>query len=95
VRVELLAAIVESADEAIISKDLAGTVTSWNPAAERLYGYSAEEMIGRPVAGLVPPDRPGEVRAILARIEAGERIERLETERLTSDGRRPQGSVDD
>jgi PAS domain S-box-containing protein len=85
---ELLAAIVDSADEAIISKDLAGTITSWNSAAERLYGYSAEEMIGTPAARLVPPDRPGEVRAILARIAAGEHIESLETERLTSDGRR-------
>jgi len=85
--IELLAAIVESTDDAILSYDLDGILTSWNPAAERLYGYSAEEMIGAHVARLVPPERPGEIPSILARIAAGERLEHLETTRVTSDGR--------
>ena len=86
-REELLAAIVDFADEPILSKSLDGIVTSWNVAAERLYGYTADEMIGSPVARLVPPDRPGEVRTILSRIAAGEQIEQLETVRVARDGR--------
>ena len=82
-----LAAIVSSADDAIISKDLNGIVTSWNPAAQRLFGYSAEEMIGKPIMTLIPPDHSDEEPQILKRIRRGERIEHYETKRLRKDGR--------
>lgn len=71
----LLASIVESSGDAIISKDLDGTVTSWNPGAERVFGYSAEDMIGKPIAILVPPDRVNEDPGILEQIRRGERID--------------------
>ena len=83
-----LAAIVETSDDAIVSKTLTGIVTSWNRGAERLFGYSAEEMIGTPITRLIAPDRAGETQQILARIEAGEKIDHFETERITKDGRR-------
>jgi PAS domain S-box-containing protein len=83
-----LAAIVESSDDAIIGKTLAGVVTSWNAAAERLYGYTAEEMIGMPVSVLAPPERPDEVPAILERIRRGERVDHYESVRIARDGRR-------
>jgi PAS domain S-box-containing protein len=83
-----LAAIVESSDDAIISKDLAGTITSWNRGAERLYGYTADEIVGKPLAVLVPPDHPDELPAILDRIRRGEQVEHFETERIRKDGRR-------
>jgi PAS domain S-box-containing protein len=83
-----LAAIVESSDDPIISKDLNGIILSWNKAAERLYGYTAEEVIGRPISLLVPPDRPDEIPALLERLKHGEVIEHFETERLAKDGRR-------
>src|SRR5919202_4123962 len=83
-----LAAIIAGSDDAILAKDLAGMITDWNPAAERLYGYSAQEAIGRPVAMLVPPERAGEDQRILDRILRGERIERFETERVRADGSR-------
>jgi PAS domain S-box-containing protein len=83
-----LAAIVESTDDAVLSKDSRGIVTSWNPGAERLYGYSAEEAIGRHISFLVPPDHRGEEARILARSLAGERIETYETERIRADGAR-------
>jgi PAS domain S-box-containing protein len=82
-----LAAIVDSAEDAIISKDLEGIVTSWNPAAERLYGYSAKEMIGKPIAMLIPPDHPNEEPQILQRIRRGEPIHHYETQRVRKDGR--------
>ncbi|HEX8938778.1 MAG TPA: PAS domain S-box protein [Candidatus Limnocylindrales bacterium] len=85
---ELLAAIVENADDAILSKTLDGTVTSWNAAAERMYGYTAAEMIGQPVARLAPPERPDEIPSIMARLARGERIERYLTERVRRDGHR-------
>jgi PAS domain S-box-containing protein len=82
-----LAAIVESADDAIISKTLDGIVISWNASAERMFGYSAQEMIGHPVLRLIPLDRHSEEDHILTRLRAGERIEHYETVRLRKDGR--------
>ncbi|HYC69623.1 MAG TPA: PAS domain S-box protein [Opitutaceae bacterium] len=81
-----LAAIVESADAAIMSKDLDGRITSWNEGAARLFGYSADEILGQPVALLIPPDRESEERAILDRLRRGERIEHFETVRRRKDG---------
>jgi PAS domain S-box-containing protein len=89
----LLAAIVATSDDAIISKTLDGTVTSWNRAAERLYGWSADEMIGQSIARIVPPDKLEELSDILARLATGERIEQHETVRVTRDGRRLDISV--
>src|SRR3954469_18346445 len=68
-----LAAIVESSDDAIISKSLQGIITTWNKGAERVFGYSAEEAVGQPITMLIPDDRLDEEPAILARINAGER----------------------
>ena len=76
-----LAAIVESSDDAIVSKKLDGTITSWNPAAQRLFGYTAEEVIGCPISILAPPDRENEMSANLERIRRGEKVERYETVR--------------
>src|SRR5579885_59924 len=90
---EMLAAIVESADDAILSKTLDGIITSWNRAAERLYGYTAAEVIGRSVALLVPPDRPDERATILTRRRRGERLESYETVRVCKDGTRLDVSV--
>ena len=83
-----LAAIVQSSEDAIMSKDLTGRITSWNPAAMRLFGYTAEEAIGSPISILIPPERLREESNILERLRRGERIEHLETIRLTKD-RRP------
>src|SRR5262249_19724382 len=80
-----LAAIVETTDDAVISKDLNGIITSWNPAAQRLYGYTAEEAIGQPVTIMIPPERPDEEPAILARLRRGERIDHYETIRVAKD----------
>ena len=81
-----LAAIVESSDDAIVSKTLDGIVTSWNPAAEKLFGYTAEEMIGRPIAILAAPDRENEMPAILESIRRGEKVDHYETVRRRKDG---------
>jgi PAS domain S-box-containing protein len=81
-----LAELVQSTDDAIIGKTLAGTIISWNAAAERIYGYSAEEAIGQPIQMLAPPDRPDEIPQILERLRHGERIARLETWRVRKDG---------
>ncbi len=81
-----LAAIVESSDDAIVAKDLNGIVTSWNKGAERVFGYTAEEMIGRPISLLIPADRENEEPSILARLRKGERIEHYETVRQRKDG---------
>jgi PAS domain S-box-containing protein len=81
-----LGALVESADDVIISKNLDGIITSWNPAAERLYQYSAEEMIGKPISLLIPSDHPDEVPQILERIRRGERIAHYQTQRVRKDG---------
>lgn len=82
-----LAAIVESSDDAIISKDLNSIITSWNRGAERLFGYAAQEAIGQPITMLIPPDRFDEEPAILGGIRRGERIEHFETVRRCKDGR--------
>src|SRR5579871_841474 len=84
----LLAAIVASSEDAIVSKDLNGIVTSWNQAAERIYGWQAEEIIGKSKGLVIPPDRPNELASILEKIRAGERIEHYETQRLRKDGTR-------
>jgi len=81
-----LAAIVESSDDAIVSKDLNGIIVSWNKGAERLFGYAAGEIIGKPVTTLMPPERRNEEPGILARIRSGERIEHYETVRQHKDG---------
>lgn len=81
-----LAAIVESSDDAIVSKDLTGTITSWNKAAERMFGYTQGEAIGQSITLIIPPDRKNEEINILARIGRGERIEHFETVRLRKDG---------
>jgi PAS domain S-box-containing protein len=81
-----MAAIIEDSDDAIISGSLDGSVTSWNPAAERLYGYSAVEIIGKSAEFLTPEDRTGEIKAVLARIKDGQHIEHLETKRVRKDG---------
>ena len=83
-----LAAIVESSDDAIISKTLQGVITSWNPGAERLFGYRADEAIGQPLLMLIPPERSDEESDILTRIACGERIEHFETVRVRQDGQR-------
>lgn len=82
----LLAAIVESSDDAIIGKDLNGIITSWNKGAERMFGYTAEEIIGQPVSRLAPPDRTNEMPAMLERIRRGEHIDHYETIRITKSG---------
>ena len=81
-----LASIVESSDDAIISKDLDGIITSWNCGAERLFGYTAEEVIGKPVTILIPEDRMNEEPEILERIRRGERIDHYDTVRRRKDG---------
>jgi two-component system sensor histidine kinase VicK len=81
-----LAAIVQSSDDAIISKDLRGTVTSWNAAAERLYGYSAEEMLGNSILQVIPPRLHAEEESLLAKIFAGQQVHHFETQRLHKDG---------
>jgi PAS domain S-box-containing protein len=81
-----LAALVESSDDAIFGKTLDGIVTSWNSGAKRLYGYSAEEMVGKNISLLVPPNRRDELARIIERLNAGERIEHFETTRVRKDG---------
>jgi len=81
-----LAAIIESADDAIITKTLQGVITSWNRGAERMFGYAASEVIGQPVTILIPDDHIDEESAIIARLRAGEHIEHYETVRLRKDG---------
>jgi PAS domain S-box-containing protein len=81
-----MAAIIEDCDDAIISGSLDGSVTSWNPAAERLYGYSAEEIVGKSAEFLTPEDQRGEITAVLARIKDGQHVAHLETKRVRKDG---------
>lgn len=81
-----LAAIVESSDDAIVSKNLDGIITSWNIGAERLFGYSADEIVGKPITILIPEDRQDEEPDIIARLRKGERVEHFETVRRRKDG---------
>jgi PAS domain S-box-containing protein len=87
-RSHYLAAMVESSDDAIVSKNLEGVIQSWNAGAERLFGYTAREIVGRPVTTLIPPEHQDEERQILDRLRRGERIEHFETVRLAKSGRR-------
>jgi PAS domain S-box-containing protein len=82
----LLAAIVASSDDAIISKTLDGIIVTWNEGASRIFGYSPDEVIGKPITILMPPDRQDEEPAILARLRAGERVDHFETLRVRKDG---------
>ena len=84
----LLASIIESSDDAIIGKSLDGTIQSWNDAAQRLFGYTADQAIGRHISLIIPPDRIAEEDHIISSLKAGRRIEHFETERVASDGRR-------
>ncbi len=83
-----LAAIVESSDDAIVSKTLQGVIRTWNAGAERLFGYVAQEAIGKPITLIIPPERRDEENEILARIRRGERIDHFETVRVTKQGQR-------
>lgn len=83
----LLADIVESSDDAILSKTLDGTITSWNRAAERMYGYTGHEIIGKNATLLVPPDLPNEEHEILLKMQRGEKVDHFETRRMAKDGR--------
>ncbi len=84
----LLAAIVDSSDDAIISKNLNGTITSWNEGARRMFGYTAKEAIGRHITLIIPPDRRDEETKILERLKRGERVDHFETIRVRKDGRK-------
>src|SRR5579863_269269 len=81
-----LAAIVESSDDAIVGKDLNGNITSWNRAAERIFGYRPDEVLGKPVSILAAPGRHDEMPVILSRIRGGHRVEHFETRRRRKDG---------
>ena len=85
---ELLAAIVDSSDDAIIGHTLEGLITSWNRGAERLYGYTAADVLGQPLSLLIPPDLTDDLPQILMRLQRGEAIDRYETQRLHQDGTR-------
>jgi PAS domain S-box-containing protein len=87
------AAIVESSNDAIISKDLNGTVTTWNKAAERLFGYLAKEVVGESITILIPPDRRNEEAEIVLRIWRGERVDHFDTVRRRKDGSLVGGSL--
>jgi PAS domain S-box-containing protein len=84
----LLASIVETSNDAIISKSLDGTIQSWNAAAERVFGFTAEEAVGRHISLVIPPERIAEEDQIIAKLRVGQRIEHFETERVRSDGQR-------
>lgn len=84
----LLASIIESSDDAIISKSLDGTIRTWNAGAERLFGYTAEQAVGRHISLVIPLERAAEEDEIIARLRAGQRIDHFETERVGADGRR-------
>src|SRR5579859_1935950 len=81
-----LAAIAESSDDAIVGKDLSGIVTSWNKAAEAMFGYPAEEIVGRPITWIIPPERIAEEASILERVRRGDKLVHFETVRRRKDG---------
>lgn len=83
-----LAAIVEGSDDAIVAKDLNGIITSWNKSAERMFGYAEEEVLGKPIALIIPADKRAEEIEILLRLRSGERIEHFETVRVSKEGKR-------
>ena len=85
-RTALLASIVDSSDDAIIGKTLEGIITSWNRAAGLMYGYTPEEIVGKPVSILLAPDRPREMDEIFTKIRKGERVDHYETLRRRKDG---------
>jgi PAS domain S-box-containing protein len=88
-----LVAIIQSSDDAIISKDLQGIITSWNPGAQRLFGYTEQEALGKPMTLVIPPERAAEEPVILARVARGEPTDHFETVRVTKDGRKVDVSV--
>jgi PAS domain S-box-containing protein len=90
---ERLAAIVEDSDDAIVGKNLDSIITTWNPAAERIFGYRADEAIGRPITLIIPPERVAEEETVLARLRRGERTTHFDTVRRTKDGRRIDVSI--
>jgi PAS domain S-box-containing protein len=88
IELERLAAIIDSSDDAIVSKSLQGQVASWNAGAARIFGYNAHEMIGQPITRIIPPELQDEETEILTRLRRGERIDHYETVRVVKDGRR-------
>jgi PAS domain S-box-containing protein len=88
-----LASIVDSSEDAIIGKDLKGTITSWNKGAEKIYGYTPEEVVGKNISLLAPPDRPDEIPGILKKIARGEMVDHHESLRVTKDGRQLNVSI--
>jgi PAS domain S-box-containing protein len=92
-KVKLLAAIVQASDDAIIGKNLDGFITSWNHGAEKIYGYTESEVIGKSVSLLVPPGKEDEMPELLAKVRYGEKIDHYETVRLRKDGRGIQMSL--
>src|SRR5689334_17522679 len=88
-----LAVIIESSDDAIVSKTLEGVIRTWNKGAERIFGWTADEVIGKSITIIIPPERLDEEPKILDRIGRGERVDHFETVRVTKDGRRVHVSV--
>jgi len=82
-----LAAIVESSDDAIVAKDLNGIITNWNRSAERIFGYTENEVLGKPITIIIPPELHAQETEILRRLRSGERIEHFETVRVRKDGK--------
>src|SRR3954469_3606728 len=82
-----LAAIIESSDDAIVSKTLEGIIKTWNKGAERIFGWTAAEVVGKSITILIPPDRQDEEPRILERLRRGQRVDHIETIRVTKDGR--------
>ena len=88
-----MAALIESSEDPVIGLTLDGEITDWNPAAERLYGYSAQEVLGASIIMLVPPERRGRSGGLLAAVRAGEAVRQVDTQRMAKDGRRIDVSI--